>query len=72
MIAITNGRLLTITQGILDSGTVLVEGGRIVAVGEDVIIQKGDTILQAVDDIITLITIKNEKKLLRFILIMHT
>ena len=38
MIAITNGRVLTITQGVIEEGTVLVEGGRIVAVGawEDV------------------------------------
>ncbi|MBN1934351.1 MAG: amidohydrolase, partial [Anaerolineae bacterium] len=34
MIAITNAKILTITQGTLDKGTVLVEGGRIVAVGE--------------------------------------
>ena len=34
MIAITNGKVMTITQGTLERGTVLVEGGRIVAVGE--------------------------------------
>ncbi len=34
MIAITNAKILTITQGVIDKGTVLVEGGRIVAVGE--------------------------------------
>ena len=34
MIAITNGTILTITQGTIAQGTVLVEGGRIVAVGE--------------------------------------
>jgi len=36
MIAITNGKIMTITQGTLDKGTVLVEGGRIVAVGKKV------------------------------------
>lgn len=36
MIAITNGKVLTITQGIYDPGTVLIEGGRIVAIGADV------------------------------------
>jgi len=36
MIAITNGKVMTITQGTLARGTVLVEGGRIVAVGEEV------------------------------------
>jgi imidazolonepropionase-like amidohydrolase len=38
MIAIVNGRVMTITQGTLEPGTVLVEGGRIVAVGEEVVI----------------------------------
>lgn len=36
MIAITNGKVMTITQGTLERGTVLVEDGRIVAVGENV------------------------------------
>ena len=36
MIAITNGQVMTITQGTLDRGTVLIEGGRIVALGEGV------------------------------------
>jgi len=38
MIAIVNGKVMTVTQGTLDPGMVLVEGGRIVAVGEDLII----------------------------------
>ena len=36
MIAIVNGKVMTITQGTLEHGTVLIEGGRIVAVGEEV------------------------------------
>ena len=36
MIAIVNGKVLTVTQGTFEKGTVLVEGGRIVAVGEHV------------------------------------
>ena len=36
MIAITNGKVMTITQGTLERGTVLVEDGRIVAVGEEI------------------------------------
>jgi imidazolonepropionase-like amidohydrolase len=36
MIAITNGKVLTITQGVLERGTVLFDRGRIVAVGEGV------------------------------------
>jgi imidazolonepropionase-like amidohydrolase len=38
MIAITNARVMTITHGTMEPGTVLVEGGRIVAVGERVTI----------------------------------
>jgi imidazolonepropionase-like amidohydrolase len=34
MIAITGGKVMTITRGTFDPGAVLVEGGRIVAVGE--------------------------------------
>ena len=36
MIAIINGKVMTITHGTLDGATVLVEGGRIVAVGKQV------------------------------------
>jgi imidazolonepropionase-like amidohydrolase len=36
MIAILHGRVLTITQGILEQGTVLVDDGHIVAVGADI------------------------------------
>jgi imidazolonepropionase-like amidohydrolase len=38
MIAICNGKVMTMTHGTYDPGTVLVEGGRIVAVDEEVII----------------------------------
>ncbi len=36
MIAIVNGKVMTITQGTFDPGVVLIEGGRIVAVGEHI------------------------------------
>ena len=36
MIAVTNGEVMTITQGTLKRGTVLVDDGRIVALGENV------------------------------------
>ena len=36
MIAITNGKVLTITQGTLDPGSVLIEDGKIVAVGAEI------------------------------------
>jgi imidazolonepropionase-like amidohydrolase len=38
MIAITNGTIMTITQGTIEPGTVLVEAGRILAVGDSVTI----------------------------------
>ncbi len=47
MIAITNGRVLTITKGIIEEGTVLVEGGRIVAVGDGVVIPEDAEIYDA-------------------------
>jgi len=36
IIAITGGRLLTVTHGAIEGGTVLVENGKIIAVGRDV------------------------------------
>ncbi len=47
MIAIKNGKVLTITQGVFDPGTVLIEGGRIVAVGEHVEIPEDAEIYDA-------------------------
>jgi imidazolonepropionase-like amidohydrolase len=52
MIAITNGRLMTITQGILEPGTVLIEGGRIVAIGEDIIIPEDAEIYDATGKVV--------------------
>lgn len=47
MIAIVNGKVLTITQGSFDPGTVLIEGGKIVAVGEHVEIPEDAEIYDA-------------------------
>jgi imidazolonepropionase-like amidohydrolase len=47
MIAIINGKVMTISQGTLDPGMVLVEGGRIVAIGEDLIIPEDAEIYDA-------------------------
>ena len=47
MLAITGGRVLTITQGVIERGTVLVEAGKIVAVGSDVQIPVGAEIIDA-------------------------
>jgi imidazolonepropionase-like amidohydrolase len=47
MIAITNGKVMTITQGTLEPGTVLVEGGRIVAVGQEVVVPEDAEVYDA-------------------------
>ncbi len=47
MIAITNGTLFTITQGTIESGTILVEGGRIVALGQGVIVPEDAEVYDA-------------------------
>jgi imidazolonepropionase-like amidohydrolase len=52
MIAITNGKVMTITQGTLESGTVLVEGGRIVAIGEEVVIPADAEIYDAAGKVV--------------------
>jgi imidazolonepropionase-like amidohydrolase len=48
-IAITGGKLLTITHGVIESGMVLIEGGKITAVGTaaSVKVPKGATIVDA-------------------------
>ena len=52
MIAITNGRVMTITQGTLERGTVLVENGRIVAVGEEVEIPEDAEVYDATGKVV--------------------
>jgi imidazolonepropionase-like amidohydrolase len=47
VIAITNGTLFTITQGTIESGTILVEGGRIVALGQEVIVPEDAEVYDA-------------------------
>jgi len=47
MIAITNGKVLTITQGILDPGSVLIEDGKIVAVGAEIEIPEESEVFDA-------------------------
>ncbi len=49
MIAITNGKIFTITQGVIEKGTVLIEAGQIRAVGSEVLIPKGTRIIDATD-----------------------
>lgn len=47
MLAITGGKVLTITQGTLECGTVLIDGGKIVAVGRDVAVPDGAEVINA-------------------------
>jgi imidazolonepropionase-like amidohydrolase len=52
MIAITNGKVMTITQGTFERGTVLIEDGRIVAVGEHVEIPAGAEVYDATGKVV--------------------
>ena len=52
MIAITNGKVITVTQGTLECGTVLVEGGRIVAVGKEVEIPEDAEVYDATGKVV--------------------
>ncbi|MBI9043389.1 MAG: amidohydrolase [Anaerolineaceae bacterium] len=53
MIAITNGKVITVTGEVLESGTVLVEGGRIVAVGEFVEVPEDAEVFDATGKVVT-------------------
>lgn len=52
-IAITGGRILTVTHGVIDHGTVLVENGRIAAVGESVPVPSGARVIDASGKVVT-------------------
>jgi len=52
MIAIVDGKVMTVTQGTLEKGTVLVEGGRIVAVGEEVEIPGDAQVYDATGEVV--------------------
>lgn len=47
MLAITNGRLYTITRGVIESGTILIDRGRFVAVGSGLIAPRGAQVVDA-------------------------
>ncbi|RLI09373.1 amidohydrolase [Candidatus Bathyarchaeota archaeon] len=47
MFAIEGGRILTITQGTIEEGTVLIDGGKIVDVGADVEVPRGAEVIDA-------------------------
>ncbi|MGE5205274.1 MAG: amidohydrolase family protein [Chlamydiota bacterium] len=46
-VAITGGRVLTISHGVIENGTVLVENGKITAVGSDVKVPRGAQVIDA-------------------------
>ena len=46
-IAITGGRVLTISHGMIENGTVLVENGKIAAVGRDIKVPRGAQVIDA-------------------------
>lgn len=46
-IAITGGQVLTISHGVIENGTVLVENGKITAVGRDVKVPRGAQVIDA-------------------------
>jgi len=52
MIAIVNGKVMTMTWGTFDPGMVLVEGGRIVAVGAEVVIPEDAEIYDAAGKVV--------------------
>ena len=52
MLAITNGKVLTITQGTFDPGTVLIDNGKIAAVGPDVTIPPGAEVYDAAGKVV--------------------
>jgi imidazolonepropionase-like amidohydrolase len=52
MIAIKDGKILTITNGVIEKGTILVEGGKIVAIGEYVEIPEDAEIYDATGKVV--------------------
>lgn len=53
MLAIKNGVVYTIENGVIEGGTVLVDGGKIVAVGKDVAIPAGAEVIDASGKFVT-------------------
>ena len=47
MIAIVHGKLLTVTQGVMEDGTLLIDNGKITAMGTDITVPEGAEILDA-------------------------
>ena len=53
MLAIINGKVVTIANGIIDEGIVLVEDGKIKAIGKDIPVPEGAKVIDAKGKIVT-------------------
>ena len=53
MLAITNVKIITVTQGTIDKGTVVVEGSQIKAVGRDVAIAEGAKVVDGTGKVLS-------------------
>ncbi len=53
MLAIKNGFVITVTQGVIENGTVLVDGDKIVAIGKDIEIPADAQVIDATGKIVT-------------------
>jgi imidazolonepropionase-like amidohydrolase len=53
LLAIINGRLLTVSHGVIEKGSVLIDEGRIVAVGANVEIPKDAQVVDACGKVVT-------------------
>lgn len=47
MLALTNAKILTVTNGVLENGTVLIDDGKIIAVGTDVVVPENAEVIDA-------------------------
>ena len=47
MLAIKNGKLVTIANGVIENGTLLVDGNKIVAIGPEVVIPAEAQVIDA-------------------------
>jgi len=52
MIAITRGTLYTITQGIIEEGTLVIEEGKIASLGTDIAIPEGTQVIEAAGKVV--------------------